>query len=91
MHHVGQYRRLKSGCVRIDQKEQWIIRQNLRAKLYERINTLLDFPDFPFRSPPVGRRVHNDRIVMIATADFTLHKLHAVIHKPADRGITESG
>ena len=55
------------------------------------MDRILDLPDLALRSAAVRRRVHNDRIVMISSADFTFYELHAVIHKPADRCTGKSG
>lgn len=49
------------------------------------------FPDFPFWSTAVGRRIHDNGIVMIAAADLTLYEFYAVIDDPADRRIAQSG
>ena len=55
------------------------------------MDRLLDLPDLTLRSTSVGRRVHDDRIVVIATTDLTLHKFHTVVHQPADRCVRKSG
>lgn len=55
------------------------------------MNRLLDFPDLALWSSSVGRRVHDDRVVVVASADLALDKFGAVIHKPADRLVRKAG
>ena len=55
------------------------------------MDTILNLPDLPLRSTSIRRRIHNDRIIMIPSADLTLNKLHTVIHQPADRSISQTG
>ena len=55
------------------------------------MNRFFYFPDFSFWSATVRRRVHDDGVVMIAAADFTLYEFYTVIDDPADRCISKSG
>lgn len=55
------------------------------------MNRLLDFPDLALWSSSVGRRVHDDRVVVVTSADLALDKFGAVIHKPADRLVRKAG
>ncbi len=57
----------------------------------QRVDHIFDLPDFSFWSAPVRRRIHDDRIVSIAAADFPFYKFDTVIHKPADRRIFQTG
>ena len=52
---------------------------------------VLNLPDFPLGTPTVGGRIHDDGVVMIASADFPLHKLHAIVHNPSDGLVCQSG
>ena len=89
--HIRQYRRLQTGCIGIDQKEQGIFGQNLCAKIHKRKDFLLNLPDFPFRSSSIRWWIHDNPVIMISAADFALNKFHAVVHKIADRRICKSG
>ena len=83
--HVSQHSRCQTGCVGVHQEEQRIIAEQLGSQLDKRMNGVFDLPDFALRSAPVGRRVHDDSVVMIAAADLALYKFGTVIHQPADR------
>ena len=72
---------------RIYQKEKWIIRQNLRTKLYEWMYLFLYFPNLTFRSSAVRWRIHDNPIILVASSYLSFHKLNTVIHKPAYRCI----
>ena len=87
--HIAHHRRLQAGGVGIDQEENALLGQKLRGQLHQRVNRILQLPDLSLRPAPIGRRVHDDRIVGIAAADLPLHKLRAVIHQPADRCVLE--
>ena len=89
--HIGKYCRLQTGCIRVNQEKQRFLGQKLCAELYQRIDGILDFPDFSFGASSVRGRVHNNSVIVIAAADFTFCKLHAVVHDPADGRITETG
>ena len=89
--HVGQDCRCKSGGVGVDEEEQWLIAENFGTEFDQVVNTVLNFPDFTFWSSTVGRRVHDDGIVVISSADFTFYEFYAVVYQPADRGIAQSG
>lgn len=91
VHHIAQYRRLQSGCVRIDQEKQRFIGQQLSTQLYQRINCILNLPDFSFRASAVRWRIHNNCIIVISTTDLTFYKLYTVVHDPADRSVLETG
>ena len=89
--HIGQYCRLKTGCVGINKEEKRIITQDLGTQFHQRMNCILNLPDLTFRSSSIRRRIHDNRIVVIAAADLPLYKFLAVIHQPADRCIFQSG
>ena len=55
------------------------------------MDRFLDLPDFPFWSAAVGRRIHDDRVIMVAAADLTLYEFDTVVHDPADRSVLETG
>ena len=88
--HIGQHSWSKSGGVGVDQEKQRVIAENFGTKLHQRMNSIFDFPDFALGASSIGRRVHNDGIVVISTADLTLDEFHAVIHQPADRSICKT-
>ena len=69
-----------------EKKEKRFIRKQLHAKLYKRENTLFGFPDFSFWTASIGRRIHENCIVMIPAADFPFDKFDAIIYQPADGG-----
>ena len=89
--HISQHSWSKTCSVGIYQEKQRIIAENLRTKLDQWMDRILNLPDLALRSAAVRRRIHNDRIIMISSADLTLYELHAVIHKPADRRTGKSG
>ena len=39
----------------------------------------------------VGRRIHDNSVIMISTADFPLHEFDAVVYNPADGGLRKAG
>ena len=84
---IAQDGRGKTGGVGIDQEEQRIIRQQLCTELYEGMDRIFDLPDLALRTATVGRRVHDDGIVVVATADLTLYEFYTVIDQPADRSV----
>ena len=88
--HISKYSRSKSGGVGIDQEKQGIIAENLCAKLHQGMNGILNFPDLAFWSSSIGRRIHDNCVIVIPPADFTLYKLHAVIYQPADWCISKT-
>jgi len=55
------------------------------------MNSIFYLPDFSFWTSSVGRRIHNNGIIMIAPADFPFYEFYAVINKPADRSVCKSG
>ena len=61
------------------------------AKLDQRMDGILYLPDFTFGPPSVGRRVHYDCIIAVASSDLTLHEFYAVIHNPADGRVGQAG
>ena len=85
--HVSQDSRSETGCVGVDQEKQRIVGEKLCTQLDEWVDGVFNFPDLTLWSTAVGRRVHDDRVVVIATADLALYEFHTVIDKPADRGI----
>ena len=91
MQHITQNCRLKPGRVGINQHEEGRIREQERAPLQEGEDTVLDLPDFTFRPSSVGRRIHDDGVIVIAPADLPLDKFAAVIHQPADGRFSQSG
>ena len=91
MKHVAQYGGLQSGGIGVYQHEKGSIRQKKGAALQEGENTVLNFPDLALGSSAVGGRIHDDRIVAAAPADLTLYELSAVIHKPADVCLAQTG
>ena len=88
--HISKYSRSKSGGVGIDQEKQGIITENLCAKLHKWMNGILNFPDLAFRASSIGRRIHDNCVIVITSADFTLYKLHTVIYQPADWCISKT-
>ena len=49
------------------------------------MNCFFNLPDLTFWSTSVRWWIHDDRIVVISTADLTFYKFHTVIYQPADR------
>ena len=90
IHHITQNSRLKTCGIRVDQEEQRTVGQYLGSQLEKREDGFFDFPDFSFGTSAIGRGIHDDGVVLVAAADFPLHELLAVIHKPADRGVAET-
>ena len=91
LQHVGQHGRLQSGCIRIYQEKAGIFRQDLRCQAQEGEDAFFYFPDLAFGTPAIGRGIHDDGVVSVAAADLTLHEFDAVVHKPADRRIRQTG
>ena len=52
---------------------------------------VFNLPNLTFWSASVRRRIHDNGIVGVATADLTFYKLHTIIYKPADRSIFQPG
>ena len=88
--HVAQYGGLQSGGVGVYQHEERCIREKKGTALQEGENTVLYFPDLALGASAVGGRIHDDRVVVIAPADFTFYELSAVIHKPADMRLAQT-
>ena len=55
------------------------------------MNCFFNLPDLTFWSTSVRWWIHDDRIVVISTADLTFYKFHTVIYQPADRCFRKSG
>ena len=72
---IGQNRRLQTRRVGVDQHKERIVGEEPAGAHQEGINAGLDLPDFSLGAAPVGRRIHDDRVVGIATADFALDEL----------------
>ena len=89
--HVGEDRRSQPCCVGVNQIEQRLIRQKFGAELHKGVDGILNFPDLSLRSSSVGRRIHDNSVVVIAAPDFPLHKFDAVVNDPADGGIGKIG
>ena len=88
--HISKNCRCQTCCIGIDQEKQRLIAENLCTQLNQIMDTILNLPDLPLRSTSIRRRIHNDRIIMVPSADFTLNKLHTVIHQPSYRRISQS-
>ena len=82
--HVGQHRRSQAGGVRVDQEEQGMIGQKLSAQFHQGVNGVLDLPDLALGSPPVGGRIHDDGVIVIAPPDLPFYEFDTVIHQPAE-------
>ena len=52
---------------------------------------LLELPHLAARAAPVGGRVHDDPVVVVAAADLPLDEFHAVVHEPAHRALRKAG
>ena len=89
--HISKNCRCQTCCIRIYQEKQRLIAENLCTQLNQVMDTILNLPDLPLRSTSIRRRIHNDCIIMIPSANLTLNKLHTVIHQPADRSISQTG
>ena len=89
--HVCQHGRREAGRVGIHEEEKGLITQKLSSQTDERMDGIFNFPDFPLWSPAIGRRIHDDTVIVIAAADLALYKFSAVIHEPADRRIAQAG
>ena len=77
-------------CTGVYKEKQWVIRENLGTQFNQRVNGVLNFPDFPLGASSVRRRVHDNGIVFVSSADFPLYKFYAVIHQPANRCVLQS-
>ena len=87
---VGENCRLKACRVGIDQHKERIVGEKAARVHQEGIDAVLYFPDFAFGSSPVGRRIHYDGVICVASAQFALHEFAAVVDEPADRSIRKS-
>ena len=45
---------------------------------------ILDLPDLAFGAAAVRGRIHDDRIIVVPSADFPFYKFHTVVYDPAD-------
>ena len=86
--HIAENSGLQAGCIRIDQEEERPVREQKSGPLQEGENAVLYFPDFPFGASAVRRRIHYDRVVVVSSPDLALYKFAAVVHQPADGGVT---
>ena len=83
MQHIAEHRGGKPRRIRVDDDKQRLIRQNLRAELYEGEQIILQLPHFPAGAAAVARRIHDDGVVHLAAADLALDKLCTVVDDPA--------
>ena len=81
--HILHHRGRQAGGVGIDQEEQGVVGQQLDALRHQRIHLLLQLPHLAAGSATVGGRIHQDAVVGVAAALFTLDELDAVVHQPA--------
>ena len=89
--HIGKNSRSKAGCVGIDEEEQRFLGQKLYTELNQRMNTILNLPDLSLWAAAIGRRIHDNGIIVIPPADFSFNKFYTVIHQPADRSLRQPG
>ena len=55
------------------------------------MDIVFHLPDLAPGPSSVGRRIHNDAVIMVSAPDFSLHKFPAVIHQPADLRVLQPG
>ena len=58
----------------VDEEKECIFFQYLCTQLKELVDVVFHLPDFTLRATSIGWRVHDDGIVLVATADFSFHE-----------------
>src|SRR5699024_696951 len=52
---------------------------------------ILDLPDLSLGSPAIGRRIHDNGIVVVSAADLPLYELGTVVHQPSYGRVLQTG
>src|SRR6478736_1811091 len=75
----------------VDEEKQRPVAQDLLTLVEEAPEVVLQFPHLAGGPAAVGRRVHDDRVVLAAALELTAHELEAVVGDVADRRGGEAG